>query len=136
MILTMSSPASVLLYLRTRKNTHRRYCRSFNGYVSFGDFVFLRASTFQGVREQGGGPTALDIMMLKQFIATQTFGQVTMLHYSPSSEEVFIDMNLYLKREDLPISLGRFNSCAPQAKCLFRPTWSLKHAVYLTSKTH
>jgi hypothetical protein len=41
-----------------------------------------------------------------------------MLHDSPISEEVFIDMNLYLKRNALPISLGRFNSCVPPGKML------------------
>jgi hypothetical protein len=57
-------------------------------------------------------------MMLQQFRVTQTFGQVTMLHDSPSSEEVFIDMHLYLKCNALPISLGRFNSCTPPGKMI------------------
>jgi hypothetical protein len=118
MRLTTTSPEAVLFNLHTRKNPRSRYCRSINGYVSIGDFVFLRACTFQGGRDQGGGHAAHDVMTLQQFRGTQTFGQVTMLHDSPSSEEVFIDMNLYLKRDALPSSLGRFNSCASPGKMI------------------
>jgi hypothetical protein len=136
MRLTTTLPKAVLFDLHTRKNLRSRYCRLINGYVSIGDFMFLWACTFQGGREQGGGHTTPGVMMFQQFRVTQTFGQVTMLHDSPRSEEVFIDMNLYLKRDALPISLDRFNSCVPQARCLFRPTWSLNHAVYLMCKAH
>jgi hypothetical protein len=73
--------------------------------------MFLRASNFQAGSAQGVGTedTTPDVLMLQQFRVKQPFGQVTTLHDSPSSEEVFIYMNLYLKRINLPSSLGRFN---------------------------
>jgi hypothetical protein len=58
--------------------------------------------------------------MLKQFRSCKTFRQVTDLYDTadPEDEDVFFDMNLHLKRDTLPSSLGRFNSRIPQGRIL------------------
>jgi hypothetical protein len=56
--------------------------------------------------------------MLFQFRSKKTFGQVTNLYKKKKTADadaedegdVLLDINLYLKREALPSSLGRFNS--------------------------
>jgi hypothetical protein len=56
--------------------------------------------------------------MLSQFRSSKTFGQVTNLYNKKTEdadeEDVLLDINLYLKREALPSSLGRFNSRVPE----------------------
>jgi hypothetical protein len=60
---------------------------------------------------------------LNQFRSTNTFGQVMNLYNtnpqepSSSKNDVFVNINLYLKRDALPTSLGRFNSRTPKAAC-------------------
>jgi hypothetical protein len=64
--------------------------------------------------------------MLKQFRASVVFVQVTKIYDSQQvarmsddeDEDVMFDMNLYIKRDRLPSSLGRFNSRAPRESVL------------------
>jgi hypothetical protein len=58
--------------------------------------------------------------MLKQFDVCKTFGQVMKLYDAadPEDKDIFFDMNLNLKGDTLPISLGRFNSRIPQGRML------------------
>jgi hypothetical protein len=59
--------------------------------------------------------------MLKQFIASVRFGQVTKIYDSQQvarlsddeDEDIMFDMNLYLKWDQLTSSLGCFNSHVP-----------------------
>jgi hypothetical protein len=64
--------------------------------------------------------------MLFQFRSKKTFGQVTNLYNKKKTTDadaedegdVLLDINLYLKREALPSSLGRFNSRVPLERML------------------
>jgi hypothetical protein len=67
----------------------------------------------------------LSTQMLKQFRASITFGQVTKIYESQGArlsddedEDIMQDMNLYLKREQLPSSLGHFNSSVSRESML------------------
>jgi hypothetical protein len=85
-----------------------------NWLISVGDFVYLSLEHLGSKDDQ-----VVNRQMLKQFRLTKTSRQVTNLYdvrpldRSSNEKDVFIDINLYLKRDVLPTSLGRFNSRAP-----------------------
>jgi hypothetical protein len=63
--------------------------------------------------------------MLFRFRSNKTFGQVTKIYNKKKTEDdvkeegdVIFDINLYLKRGDLPTCLGRFNSHVPVERIL------------------
>jgi hypothetical protein len=66
--------------------------------------------------------------MLLQLLLKKTFGQVKNLYNKKKTADadmeddgdVLLDINLYLKRESLPSSIGRFNSRVPVERMLVK----------------
>jgi hypothetical protein len=72
--------------------------------------------------------------ILSQFRPSKTFGQVMNLYNTKTEdadeEYVLLDINLYLKQEALPSSLGRFNSRVSE-QCWSKRTFALKSAGWM-----
>jgi hypothetical protein len=60
--------------------------------------------------------------MLKEFVSVKTYGQVTNVYdhsrSTDNEDEVKFDINLHLKRDDLPCTIGNLNSRAPDGRML------------------
>jgi hypothetical protein len=123
MKLTNTPPDVVFKNFKCTKNSRSRYCPSIRSFKSVADFMFLKPATNLEHLGSKDEPFA-NRQMLNQFCSTNTFGQVMSLYdakpQDASSNEnyVFIDINLYLKRDVLPMSVGHFNSRVPQGRML------------------
>jgi hypothetical protein len=121
--LTKMPPAEIFTNLKCTNNPRNRYCPSLIGFISVGEIVYLLTATSLEHLGSNGDPCT-NLQMLKQFLSTYTFGKVTHLYTTkpqdPSSSEndIFTGINLYLNRDVLPASLGRFNIRAPQGSML------------------
>jgi hypothetical protein len=126
---TSSVSISVSVYdpLKGRKNPRSRYYPTISGRLSVGDFVYMAPSA----TANDDDCSSVHSKILTQFRSKKTFGQVMKLYNKKTAdddeEDVLLDINLYLKRENLPSSLGRFNSRVPQRnKCWSKRTFALK----------
>jgi hypothetical protein len=124
MKLIHTSPPAVFTSLKARGNPRSRYCPTISGCISVGDFVCMDAALNVVVLIIDAYINFVSTQMLKHFRASVTFVQVTNIYESQQDarlsddEDVIFDMNLYLKRYQLPSSLGRFNSRVPRESML------------------
>jgi hypothetical protein len=123
MKLTKMLPAEVFSNLKCAKNRISHYWSSISGFISVGDFVYLSPAT--NLEHVGSRDDQFaNQQMLKQFRSTMTFGQVTNLDdmkprdQSSNEKDVFININVHLKRDALPTSLGHSNYPIPQGHML------------------
>jgi hypothetical protein len=107
-------------------NPQSRYFPTISGCISIGDFVCMGAAFNVEVLIIDADINFFSTQMLKQFRASVTFGHVTNIHDSQQvarlsddeDEDIMFDMNLYLKRDQLPSSLWRFNNRVPRESML------------------
>jgi hypothetical protein len=123
MKLIHTSPSEVFTSLKTQKNHQSIYCPTINGCISVGDFVCMGAALNVEVLAIDADINFVSAQMLKQFRVSITFGQVKKICESQGArlsndeeEGIMLDMNLYLKRDQLDVSTAVFLVKA----CLFR----------------